>query len=225
MFKSLNVEHSPKNYETHVHIGESNINTAGRRMTIVLYNTSKNLVVQFEDGTLAVTQYANFQRGAVQYPGDAVSRSRAQAAKLQHIGETAVASNGMTITIIAYRNNVDVDVQFEDGAIASHVTYQRFCDGCIGHPSHLQRAIPKQPTISVAECYPENVHSWHPVRNGHLTPMNTPAKTTHKIWWECESGHEWQATPTGRARYGCPICVAQKSVAIERDYKVEEEQK
>jgi hypothetical protein len=109
-----------------------------------------------------------------------------------------------------------VDVQFEDGAIASHVTYQRFCDGRVGHPSNLQRAIPKQPTVSVAERFPELVPAWHPVKNAKLTPENTTAKTTHKIWWECESGHEWQATPTVRARCGCPICAAKKS-AIEHD--------
>lgn len=209
-----------------VHVGETAINTAGRLMTIVRYNNSKNVAVEFEDGTLVVTQYANFQRGAVKHPGDAVRRPRVEEAKLNRIGETRMASNGMQVTIVAYRNNADIDVEFEDGAVYHHAAYQRFCDGRIGHPSKLDHAIPKNPTASVAEKFPEIVPAWHPVKNAELTPANTPAGTTHKIWWTCGVGHEWQATPTMRARRECPFCAAKK-FAIEYDgnYKAEKEKK
>jgi hypothetical protein len=64
------------------------------------------------------------------------------------------------------------------------------------------------------------------VKNAKLTPANTPARTTHKIWWNCPNGHDWQATPMMRARYGCPVCNARESFVIEYDgnYKEEEEQ-
>ena len=207
-----------------VHVGETNINTAGRLMTIVRYNNSKNVAIEFEDGTLVVTQYANFQRGAVKHPGDAVRRPRVEETKLLRVGETRMASNGMTMRIVEYRNNADIDVQFEDGTVYHHAAYQRFKDGRIGHPNSISRAIPKQPVISVAERFPELVPAWHPVKNANLTPTNTPASTTHKIWWQCFDGHDWQATPTMRARRECPFCAAKK-FAIEYDgnYKAEEE--
>ena len=207
-----------------VHVGETNVNTAGRLMTIVRYNNSKNVAVEFEDGTLVVTQYANFQRGAVKHPGDAVHRPRVEAAKLNRVGEVSVASNGMQMTIIVYRNNMNVDVQFADGAIAHNVAYHRFLTGAVRHPYSISRAIPKQPVISVAERFPELVPAWHPVKNANLTPANTSASTTHKIWWKCGIGHDWQSTPTMRARSGCPVCAAKK-FAIEYDgnYKAEEE--
>jgi hypothetical protein len=207
-----------------MHVGETNINTAGRMMTIVRYNNSKNVAVEFEDGTLVVTQYANFQRGAVKHPGDAVHRPRIEAAKLNRVGEVSVASNGMLMTIVAYRNNMNVDVQFADGAIAHNVTYHRFLSGAVRHPSSISRAIPKQPVISVAERFPELVPAWHPVKNVTLTPANTSASTTHKIWWQCLHGHDWQATPTMCARYKCPICAANKKFVVEYDstYKAEE---
>lgn len=193
-----------------VHVGETAINTAGRLMTIVRYNNSKNVAVEFEDGTLVVTQYANFQRGAVKHPGDAVCRPRVEEAKLCHIGEISVANNGMVMTIIAYRNNIDVDVQFSDGAIVRNVAYHRFLNGAVRHPDSISRAIPKQPVISVAERFPELVPAWHPVKNANLTPANTSASTTHKIWWQCFDGHDWQSTPMMRARCGCPICAAKE---------------
>ena len=191
-----------------VHTGETNINTAGQRMTIVRYNNSKNVAVEFEDGTLVVTQYANFQRGAVRHPAYPISRPRVDAAKMKHIGETCMASNGLMMTIIAYRNNSDIDVKFEDDEIASHVSYQRFLSGQVGHPKNIERAIPKQPDVSVAERFPELIPAWHPVKNAELTPANTPARTTHKIWWKCNNDHDWQATPMMRARHGCPFCAA-----------------
>lgn len=208
-----------------VHIGETAINTAGRLMTIVRYNNSKNVAVEFEDGTLVVTQYANFQRGAVKHPGDAVRRPRVEEAKLLRVGETRIASNGMLMTLIAYRNNTDVDVQFEDGAVYHHAAYQRFCDGHIGHTRKLDRAVPKAPAVSVAERFPELVPAWHPVNNTKLTPENTPARTTHKVWWKCNNNHEWSATPMMCARYGCPVCNARESFVIEYDGndKAEEE--
>jgi phage gpG-like protein len=199
-----------------VHVGETNVNTAGRLMTIVRYNNSKNVAVEFEDGTLVVTQYANFQRGAVKYPGDAVHRPRLEAAKLNRVGETHMLSNGMLATIIAYRNNTDIDVMFEDGAIVHHVAYHRFLTGAVRHPDSISHAIPKRPTISVAERFPELIHEWDFGKNAELTPTNTPASTTHKIWWKCGAGHNWQSTPMMHARRECPFCAAKK-FAIEYD--------
>lgn len=208
-----------------MHVGETSINTAGRRMTIVRYNNSKNIAVEFEDGTLVVTQYANFRRGAVKHPGDAVHRPRVEATKLSHIGEISVANNGMMMTIVAYRNNIDVDVQFADGAIVRNVAYHRFLAGAVRHPDSITHAIPKQPTISVATRFPELLPEWDFGKNAELTPANTPARTTHKVWWKCNNNHEWSATPMMCARYGCPVCNARESFVIEYDgnYKAEEE--
>ena len=52
-----------------------------------------------------------------------------------HTGETNIATNGMKMTIIACRNNADLDVQFEDGYIARHKTYYNFKKGNIENPN------------------------------------------------------------------------------------------
>ena len=38
----------------------------------------------------------------------------------ERIGMTKIAKNGMQMTIIGYRSRKDIDVQFENGAIAKH---------------------------------------------------------------------------------------------------------
>ncbi|MHC1730384.1 MAG: zinc-ribbon domain-containing protein [Syntrophobacteraceae bacterium] len=49
---------------------------------------------------------------------------------------------------------------------------------------------------------------WHPTRNAPLTPADVAAKSSRKVWWKCEAGHEWQTTVgkrTGGSR--CPYCI------------------
>lgn len=51
----------------------------------------------------------------------------------ERIGLKNIMRCGMTATIIAYRNAIDMDVQFEDGYIATHVPYSSFRKGCIAN--------------------------------------------------------------------------------------------
>lgn len=55
--------------------------------------------------------------------------------KLNRIGETHKAKNGMMMTIIAYRRNDDLDIMFEDGYIAIGRSYDMFKQGRIGNPN------------------------------------------------------------------------------------------
>lgn len=43
-------------------------------------------------------------------------------------------NSGETCRIIAYRSSMDLDVEFEDGAVAKHTTYTNFKLGMIGRP-------------------------------------------------------------------------------------------
>jgi hypothetical protein len=44
----------------------------------------------------------------------------------ERIGETQINNQGLKMTIIEYRSNIDIDVQFEDGTILKHKTYNKF---------------------------------------------------------------------------------------------------
>ncbi len=59
--------------------------------------------------------------------------------------------------------------------------------------------------------YPSLSREWHPTKNGNLSPNNISKGSNKKIWWQCNIGHEWQATVKSRTYgTGCPICSNQK---------------
>ena len=64
--------------------------------------------------------------------------------------------------------------------------------------------------------YPEVAAQWHPIKNV-LLPFEVTAGSTKVIWWLCENGHEWDASPNARIKkrpenggipriYGCSFC-------------------
>ena len=60
---------------------------------------------------------------------------------------------------------------------------------------------------SVARCSPDLVSEWHPTKNETLQPHQISYRSGRKVWWQCEHGHEWQASPNVRyTTKGCPIC-------------------
>ena len=54
--------------------------------------------------------------------------------KTQRVGEVKRANNGLLMTIITYRNEKDIDIQFEDGYVKEHARYSMFKAGTIRHP-------------------------------------------------------------------------------------------
>lgn len=61
-------------------------------------------------------------------------------------GEKRMMSCGQPATIIAYRSRIDVDIQFEDGAIVTNTQYSAFEMGYVKHPNHELSAIHKHYT-------------------------------------------------------------------------------
>lgn len=63
-------------------------------------------------------------------------------------------------------------------------------------------------TNSLAALAPAVAASWHPTRNGDLTPADVTIGTSRRIWWTCSGGHEWEAPVRSRTTVGagCPVC-------------------
>ena len=60
---------------------------------------------------------------------------------------------------------------------------------------------------NLAIINPGLAKEWHPTRNGDLNPRNVTPGSGRKIWWICNSGHEWQAPVYSRSRgSNCPVC-------------------
>lgn len=106
------------------HIGEIRTSVDGVQMQLIEYRNNTDIDVQFEDGyIIRHKKYYAFNHGLI----------RRHTEVINHVGETRIANNGMQMTIIAYRRSDDLDVQFEDGYIAEHITYANFCIGWIAN--------------------------------------------------------------------------------------------
>jgi hypothetical protein len=105
-------------------IGETQIAPNGQLMTIIDYRGSHDVDIQFEDGTIVKGRgYANFKNGSIEYPVE------------KRVGESYVDKNGQTVTITAYRNVKDIDVEFSDGTIVSHIYYNLFKTKRVHNPN------------------------------------------------------------------------------------------
>ena len=118
---------------THRKIGEINTSNRGQKMKIVGYRKSTDIDILFEDGTLVEhKQYHDFLNGKIRNPNFKGAIKRIEQ---MHLGETNLASNGQKMTIIAYRKNNDIDIQFEDGVIVKKARYNEFKNGYIKNPN------------------------------------------------------------------------------------------
>lgn len=54
---------------------------------------------------------------------------------VNRVGEVKKANNGLMMRIIAYRSRRDIDIEFEDGVIVYHRSYDKFILGSIRHPN------------------------------------------------------------------------------------------
>ena len=56
--------------------------------------------------------------------------------------------------------------------------------------------------------YPDVAKEWNYKKNGDLKPSDISSKSSIKVWWKCEEGHEWKAVVSNRTKNqtGCPKC-------------------
>lgn len=62
------------------------------------------------------------------------------------------------------------------------------------------------------------VSQWHPTKNLPLSSSDVTRGSNKSIWWQCNLGHDWAATPNARhnnsnnasGSNGCPVCANKK---------------
>ena len=74
------------------------------------------------------------------------------------------------------------------------------CPYCAGR-------IPLPGENDFASLFPHLAVEWDAEKNGALTPDALFPHNRRKVWWKCEYGHHWRASPENRQRgSGCPYC-------------------
>lgn len=72
--------------------------------------------------------------------------------------------------------------------------------GCGSCKIGIKLSKPK-PGRSLADAAPEIASQWHPTKNGNLTPRDVSVRSSKKVWWIDDTGREWEAVISNRARY------------------------
>ncbi|MFB2347515.1 zinc-ribbon domain-containing protein [Priestia megaterium] len=68
---------------------------------------------------------------------------------------------------------------------------------------------------SVAAINPKLSLQWHTSKNNSLLPLQRTTGSSEEVIWQCERGHEWQATIVNRNRdRNCPYCGGKKTCNI-----------
>eukprot|EP00128_Syssomonas_multiformis_P014182 Colp12_sorted_trinity150504_noHs@16176 len=67
-------------------------------------------------------------------------------------------------------------------------------------------------THNLLAKHPALTAEWHPTKNGELTPDAIAPSSNQRVWWQCQQGHEWEATAFSRSfqESGCPKCVKER---------------
>lgn len=119
------------------HTGESIIAKNGMKMTIIDYRSSKDLDVQFEDGTIVKNKrYQHFKNGEINNP-NLTGTIFTNKQKLSRVGETTII-DGVELTIIKYRNRKDIDIQLPNRTILAHRKYEKFKSGNIDVSDYIK---------------------------------------------------------------------------------------
>ncbi|MBQ3015691.1 MAG: hypothetical protein IJD79_02815 [Clostridia bacterium] len=76
----------------------------------------------------------------------------------------------------------------------------------------------KENSLSVVN--PELTLEWHSDKNGTLLPEFVSVHSNKKVWWQCEKGHEWEASVNTRNKgHGCRDCymLTRRTVGVRKD--------
>lgn len=153
-------------------VGEKNRAKNGLMMEIITYRNSYDIDIRFEDNEIVYhRRYEQFKNGCIKHPTITMKHSN----RSKRIGETNVAANGQTMTIIEYRGACDIDIQFddEDNTIVHHKAYKEFKKGYILNPNTGK-------TVHKTNYQTESVHLLTGQKM-HLVKYNTVANVIVKF--------------------------------------------
>ena len=107
-------------------IGEKSNAKNGLSMEIIDYRGARDIDIKFEDGVIVTSKrYDHFQSGNIKHPGLRNIQIK------DRTGEVVVNKHGISVKIIAYRNNKDIDVLIDNKRIGCNKSYVDFVKGNI----------------------------------------------------------------------------------------------
>jgi hypothetical protein len=76
----------------------------------------------------------------------------------------------------------------------------------------LSKVLPGLNDLATASA--ELAKQWNKAKNGVLLPSHVSLGSNKQVWWTCDKGHEWKASPHNRSKgQGCAVC-ANRQLAV-----------
>jgi hypothetical protein len=129
--------------------------------------------------------------------------------------ETAYNSDSQTLTAIKAL------VSTIGGWVGMDVSHYLLVQGYANNSAYetLLKAFPLPAKgSSLADKFPAIAMQWHPTKNGTIVPGQLRSKSNKKVWWKCEKGHEWEASPSLRTYgCGCPYCATGQKICADNN--------
>ena len=135
---------------------------------------------------------------------------------MNKVGETNINSQGEKMTIIAYRNYENIDIQFEDGTVVCHKTYGNFKNGKIKHPIRYEESFAYYIEIELGLNL-DNIWNWEKNNENGINPYEITKCSGKKVWLYCQekdyhnnyNGYEIKCYNFYNNRR-CPYCSGKK---------------
>ena len=118
------------------YIGTSRIMNCGMKATIIAYRAYNDIDVQFENNEIRKHAWMHYFKTGSIAPKNLIQ----EIATDKYVGTTRMMNCGLNATIITYRTNCDIDVQFEDGTLYEHARINNFNKGGIA-PKHINSSF------------------------------------------------------------------------------------
>lgn len=117
-------------------VGKKNRMNNGQYATIIAHRDYYDIDVRFEDGTIVTNRAVDkFRDGSIANPNNNLST------EASCLNVEVLQNNGQKAKCIAYRTNVDIDIEFEDGTIVKHKQKHSFLIGTIRNPNFNKHSV------------------------------------------------------------------------------------
>lgn len=159
-------------------LGEERYSNSNELMKIVEYNSAKDIVVEFQDENKhrVRTSYGHFLGGEVKNRG-------------KNVGETNINSQGETMTIIEYNNNVNIVVKFSETGSTKTCRYDSFKSG------------------QVKDDYFKDIYGVACIGNAVTVDENKKKKKSYETWFNMIIRCYDHGNPRKNSTYSdCTVC-------------------
>ena len=112
----------------------------------------------------------------------------------------STANEGVKPSYVDSQSTAEVWWQGDSGHAFKRSPLQMVKDGTCPTCAKLE--------ISLERKHPQIAKSWHPEKNGEVTPDQVTPDAAYDAWWVCAKGHEFQQTVRRRVLHNgnCPRC-------------------